>query len=552
MLRHILIKNFALIEQLELDLFPEYTVITGETGAGKSIILGALDLVLGKRAQPKLIKDPNQKCVIEAHFDLYQYNLQQLFESQEVDYAELSIFRREILPSGKSRAFINDMPVALHQMETLSAYLIDIHAQHDTLNIQQSETVFNFIDGFADHLADIKNYQKLWLTYNENKKKLKKLSEERQQRNDEINYLQYQYDEIQQLAPKTGELEQLETEVKKQENAEQILQQFHQVYFSISESENNSLDQLRQSAQALSSIQKFDAKIEEINERLQSLNIELQDICNEIESLKDEFNLDPEALERNRQRLDLIHQCLQKHRLSSIDELLEKQENLEQQLLDLQLIDFNTEALAKEVAAMHKSLSEAATQITQNRKNTVPDYEKKVTRLLQQLGMPDAVFQVNLTTTEALHKYGNSEVEFLFSANKGVAPQALHKVASGGELSRIMLVLKSLYAEKATLPTLIFDEIDTGVSGNIAAAMADIIAKMAEKMQIICITHLPQVAASGKKHLIVYKESTAHKTQTLIKYLQPEERKLQIAAMLSAGKPEDTALKHAENLLLKY
>ncbi|MDT8348115.1 MAG: AAA family ATPase, partial [Flavobacteriaceae bacterium] len=271
MLRHILIKNFALIELLELDLFPEYTVITGETGAGKSIILGALDLVLGKRAQPKLIKNPDEKCVIEAHFDLSKYHLKPLFESQEVDYAELSIFRRELLPSGKSRAFINDMPVALQQMETLSASLIDIHAQHDTLNIQQSDTVFSLIDGFADNLGTIKDYQGLWLSFNENKKRLKKLTDESQHRKDEINYLQFQYDEIQQLAPKPHELESLEIEVKKQENAEQILQILHQVYFSLSESETNHLDQLRQSVQELNSIQKFDEKIAEVNQRLQSL-----------------------------------------------------------------------------------------------------------------------------------------------------------------------------------------------------------------------------------------------------------------------------------------
>ena len=549
MLASITIKNYALINELHIDFSSGLSIITGETGAGKSILLGALGLVLGNRADSSTLKNTNKKCVIEAIVSIHSYNLQDFFETEDIDYETNTILRREILPSGKSRAFINDTPVTLLVLTALRARLIDIHSQHQTLQVSDQEFQFQLLDAVANNKSKLASYQIGLASYTKEKKKLEEIQHAQREAHLQYDYNSHLYNELFEAKLIEDEQELLEEKLEKINNVEEIKQNLSAA-LQISTDENIGIQNLLYSLeQKLTKIDSYSKEYQELSDRISSVKIELDDIIGDLESAFEQVDFNPSEATQLNDRLQLIYNLQKKHYVNSISELLTIQsalllkvntvENAEQSLLDQETI---VKGIANKLDAVALKISEARSKI-------IPKLSKQLADILADLGMPHARFQIKNTPSENYYKNGKDSLEFLFSANKGGQYGELKKVASGGELSRVMLAIKKILSENSQLPTIIFDEIDSGVSGEVSNKMAHIMSQMSRKMQVITITHLPQIAAKGNQHYKVYKEEVNHITTTNLKQLSEDERIVEIAEMLSGKSISDSALIHARELL---
>jgi len=549
MITSLSIKNYALIEKLAIDFSKGFSIITGETGAGKSIILGAIGLVLGKRADLTSLKNKEEKCVIEAHFEISKYNLKEFFEANDLDYEDETIIRREILPSGKSRAFINDSPVNLQELQDLSLYLIDIHSQQQTQELSDENVQFKIIDAIANNGGVIAEYQKLLKSYKADKSKWNALIKKQSDSGKEQEYNTFLLNELVSAQLKSGEQEELEADYEKLNNVEIIKESLDKSLTIANEEQFGVFHNLNEIKAALQKVAPFSPEYQNLFERVTSLAIEFDDVSKELENCSEKLLNDPVQLELVNQKLQLIYNLQKKHQVNSVDDLLQIQAELGNSLLELDNMDEEIAALSKIIEEKTIELDNYAVQIHQNRVNAIPKLSEQLISILETLGMPNVRFKMELLPSEVYFQNGKDELQFLFSANKGTDFGLLKKVASGGEMSRIMLAVKAILAKYSKLPTLIFDEIDTGVSGEIAIRMGEIMKEMSVTMQIFAITHLPQIAAKGDSHFKVSKSTVGDDTQSELKLLSQEERILEIAHMLSGANISDSALNHAKQLL---
>lgn len=549
MITSLSIKNYALIEKLAIDFSKGFSIITGETGAGKSIILGAIGLVLGKRADLTSLKNKEEKCVIEAQFEISKYNLKEFFEANDLDYEEETIIRREILPSGKSRAFINDSPVNLQELQDLSLFLIDIHSQQQTQELSDESVQFKIIDAIANNTEVISSYQKLLKTYKSDKSKLNALLKKQSDSGKEQEYNTFLLNELVSAKLKSGEQEELEAEFEKLNNVEIIKESIDKSLSISNEEQFGVFHNLNEIKTSLQKIALFSAEYQSLFERITSVAIEFDDVSRELQNASEKLINDPEKLELTNQKLQLIYNLQKKHQVTTVDELLEIQANLESAVIELGNIEEEIAVLSQSLEQKTLELDAFSVIIHQNRENAIPVLSNQLIAILETLGMPNVRFNMELLPSETYFQNGKDELQFLFSANKGTDFGLLKKVASGGEMSRIMLAVKAILAKYSKLPTLIFDEIDTGVSGEIAIRMGEIMKEMSATMQIFAITHLPQIAAKGDSHFKVFKSTVDEDTQSELKLLSQEERVTEIAQMLSGANISDSALNHAKELL---
>ncbi len=549
MLSKLQIKNYALIDALDIEFDSQLNIITGETGAGKSIIMGALGLILGNRAESKHFFDETSKCIIEGHFEIAPYELQEMFSSLDLDYEDRTIIRRELHADGKSRAFVNDTPVTLQTLKALGEKLIDIHSQHATLQINTESFQLLVLDTVAAQQPLLLTYKKQYQAYKKAVADLQELEESLAKSRAEYDFNQFVFQELEQANLQEAEQEELEAEQSQLENAEEIKKHFHGAVSLLQSEEINVLDGLKSAVAMVQSGARYLPAAESLYERLQSSLIELKDVSAELEQLADGVLMDEERLSIVAERLSLIYSLQKKHRADTVAALLTLQQEFEHKLLDSDQQEEQIDRLKKEIEALRNNLITSAKQITANRMDVKGRIETEVQSVLAKVGMPNAQLQIDLTQREDFKSSGQDEVAFLFSANKGQSLQPIHKVASGGELSRVMLAIKSLVAKSSSLPTIIFDEIDTGISGEVALRVGEIMEQLAAHMQVISITHLPQIASQGNAHFKVYKEDLGQRTKSNIVLLKKEERVLEIAQMLSGANPEATAIKHAEEML---
>lgn len=549
MITSLSIKNYALIEKLTIDFSKGFSIITGETGAGKSIILGAIGLVLGKRADLTSLKNKEEKCIIEAHFEISKYNLKEFFETNDLDYEDDTIIRREILPSGKSRAFINDSPVNLQELQDLSLFLIDIHSQQQTRELSDEGVQFKIIDAIANNFDTIQSYQKVLKAYKADKSKLNALLKKQSDSGKEQEYNTFLLNELVSAKLKSGEQEELEADYEKLNNVETIKEAIDKSLVIANEEQFGVFHNLNEIKTSIQKIALFSPEYQSIFERITSLAIEFDDVSKELQNASEKLLNDPVQLEFVSQKLQLIYNLQKKHQVSTVDELIEIQANLGNTLLELDNIEEEIALLSKAIDQKTIELDAFSATIHQNRKNAIPVLSQKLISILETLGMPNVRFNMELLPSETYFQNGKDELQFLFSANKGTDFGLLKKVASGGEMSRIMLAVKAILAQYSKLPTLIFDEIDTGVSGEIAIRMGEIMKEMSGAMQIFAITHLPQIAAKGDSHFKVFKSTVDDDTQSELKLLSQDERVIEIAQMLSGAVVSDSALNHAKALL---
>jgi len=549
LLASISIKNYALINELHIDFSSGLSIITGETGAGKSILLGALGLVLGNRADLTTLKNTTRKCVVEAVLSIDKYNLHDFFAREDIDYEINTIIRREILPSGKSRAFVNDTPVTLSVLNGLRSKLIDIHSQHQTLQLSDQQFQFQLLDAFANNESKLASYQTGLVQYTSEKNRLEEIQNAQREANLQYDYNSHLYNELLEANLVEDEQEALEEKLEKINNVEEIKQNLSEA-LQVSTDDTIGIQNLLYSLESkLTKIAPYSKEYQELSERISSVKIELDDIVGELETANEQVDFNPSESTQLNDRLQLIYNLQKKHYVNSISELLLIQEelsvkvsateNAEQRFLDQQTI-------VKEIA---NKLDAIALKISEARKKITPTVSKQLEAILDNLGMSHARFQIQNTLAENYYKNGKDVLSFLFSANKGGQFGELKKVASGGELSRIMLAIKKVMSENSQLPTIIFDEIDSGVSGEISNKMAHIMSQMSQQMQVITITHLPQIAAKGNQHYKVYKEEVNNTTTTNLKQLSEDERIVEIAEMLSGKNISDSALTHARELL---
>lgn len=549
MITSLSIKNYALIEKLTIDFSKGFSIITGETGAGKSIILGALGLVLGKRADLTSLKNKEEKCIIEAHFEISKYNLRPFFEENDLDYEDDTIIRREILSSGKSRAFINDSPVNLQELQELSLFLIDIHSQQQTQELSDENVQFEIIDAIANNQLTILDYQILLKSYKSDKSKLNSLLKRQSESKKNQEYNTFLLDELVAAQLKSGEQEVLEADFEKLNNVEIIKESIDKSLAIANEEQIGVLHNLNEIKISLQKIASFSTEYHSLLERVTSITIEFDDISDELNRCSEKLINDPEQLDLISQKLQVIFNLQKKHQVSSVDELLEIQTNLENSVLELGNLEEEITALTNSIQNKTIALDNFSDAIHKNRLDSIPVLSQKLITILETLGMPNVRFKIELNGTSTYLPNGKDELQFLFSANKGTDFGLLKKVASGGEMSRIMLAVKAILAQYSKLPTLIFDEIDTGVSGEIAIRMGEIMKEMSQEMQIFAITHLPQIAAKGNAHFKVFKSTIGEDTQSELKLLNNEERIVEIAQMLSGTIVSDSALNHAKALL---
>lgn len=543
------IKNYALIEKLSIDFSKGFSIITGETGAGKSIILGALGLVLGKRADLTSLKNKDEKCIIEAHFDISKYNLKSFFETNDLDYEDDTIIRREILPSGKSRAFINDSPVNLQELQDLGLFLIDIHSQQQTRELSDENVQFDIIDAIADNKENISAYQSLLKSYKSDKTKLNSLIKRQSESNKEQEYNAFLLNELVAANLKSGEQEELESEFEKLNNVEIIKESIDKSLVIANEEQFGVLSNLKEIKAVLQKIASFSSDYQDLLDRTSSIAIEFDDISNELNRCAEKLINDPERLDLINQKLQLIYNLQKKHQVATVEELLNIQAELENIVVELGNIEEEITLLNNTIEEKSEKLDTLASVIHENRISAIPVLSQKMITILETLGMPNVRFNIEVTQVQNYFENGKDELQFLFSANKGTDFGLLKKVASGGEMSRIMLAVKAILAQYSKLPTLIFDEIDTGVSGEIAIKMGEIMKEMSREMQIFAITHLPQIAAKGTTHFKVFKSTIGEDTLSELKLLSEEERVIEIAQMLSGAVVSDSALNHAKALL---
>ncbi len=549
MLTTLSIKNYALISQLNVNFNSGFSIITGETGAGKSILLGALGLVLGKRADSSYLKNSENKCVIEAEFDIKDYKLESFFKKQDIDYEPLTIIRREILPSGKSRAFINDTPTTLNVLNTLSEKLVDVHSQHQTLVLSNTNFQFNIIDALASNEKRLASYKRGLVLYNSLKKELETLLASQEEATKQYDYNLHLYNELVDAKFTIDEQQKIEKELELLNNVELIKTNLTE---SLQILDNEELGLVNVTATLQSKLRQISAFSDDYNElfnRITSVEIELKDIVSEIENSNEEVVFNPSEIERLSERLQLIYDLLKKHNAESIADLLQIQEALSVKVDEVQNSSIAIAKKEKEIEKVEFDLNKLAAIISEKRKKTIPKFTKQLEAMLKELGMQNARFQFNLTTSTAFLANGKDELKLLFSANKGNNYGELKKIASGGELSRIMLSIKSILSKYTKLPTIIFDEIDTGVSGEISYKMGDIMKQMSENMQVISITHLPQIAAKGQHHYKVFKNEIEGSVTTQLKLLSDAERINEIAEILGGKDLSSSAIAHAKELL---
>lgn len=549
MLKRLLVENYALIDKSEIELSSGFSVITGETGAGKSILLGALNLILGQRADTKSIKDPARKCVVEAVFDISNYDLKPFFEAEDLDYEEECVMRREIVASGKSRSFINDTPVNVTTMKSLGDRLLDIHSQHENLLLNDSRFQLQIVDSIAKNGDCLQTYEAEYSKLNSISRRLQKLRDELAQKNANRDYAEFQLTQLVETALVADEQELLEAEAEQLEHASEIKEALLKAVYLLDESEQSVNQSLKDSVSTLNSVSNYLGGLNDLSERLNSCLIETKDILRELEVLNNDMDVDPNRLDFVNTRLDTIYTLEKKHNVDSVAGLLELQASYEQQLQDLEFGSEEIEALEKELAEQTQKVLALAQELSKARKACAPQIETELSDLLHELGMPNARLSLDFKALEKCGPTGLDVVTFLFSANKDRGMQPITAIASGGEISRVMLSLKYVLSKSAALPAIIFDEIDTGVSGEIAAKMGAMMQNMSAHMQVLSITHLPQIASKGVQHFKVYKKDVESGTVSSIKQLSNEERIAEIAQMLSGANLTDAAINNAKELL---
>lgn len=548
MLRNLSIENYALIRQLQIEPVSTLNIITGETGAGKSIMLGALGLLLGKRAETKVVFDETRKCVIEGIFDIKAYQLADLFEEFDLDYEEECIIRREISSNGKSRAFINDTPTTLDALKAIGLKLMDIHSQHETLALGNNSYQLQIIDIVAQNQSLKTDYQQAYRDYKEKQRIHKDLIEEGGQISKEADYNQFLFDELDQAQFQNGEQEDLEEELSRLEHAEEIKTKLNEALMVSDQAEFNASSLVQELKSMLSAISSYGKSYEQLRERLESLHIELKDIISELENEDARIEVDPQRTIECQDRLSLIYKLQQKHQVDSIAGLLSIYEELGDKVLRVSNLDEAIEEAAKAEAVALEQANQLAAKLSATRISVFDQFSASIKELLTDLGMPNATLQVNRQEVE-LNLNGSDLIEILFSANKGISPSPLKQAASGGEFSRLMFAVKYILADKTALPTIVFDEIDTGISGEIAIKMAQMMKKMAQNHQVITITHLPQIAAKGQSHYFVYKDESESTTSSQIRLLDEEDRLREIAEMIGGKNPSSTAFESAKELI---
>ena len=549
MLTGLTIKNYALIDQLQVNFNDGFTIITGETGAGKSILLGGLSLILGKRADLSSLRNPEKKCIIEASFDISKYKLKNLFKDQDLDYDTQTIIRREILPSGKSRAFVNDSPVNLSNLQALGEHLIDIHSQHETLQLVDDAFQFQVIDALANTEANLEAYNLHLKEHKVLQKQLKQLQQFQAEAIKEHDYNLFLLNELVAANLKEGELEVLEEEYELLNNVEAIQLKLEQANALLSEEQAGVLTSLREVKVAFQKLASISNTYQDLLDRVTSSLIDLDDVLVDIERFEDKLDADPNRLEVVNAQLMTLNNLMQKHLVKSIEELIDIREALSKKVEATENADQDIVDKQEEIKALEKLLNTEAKNITDKRNKAIPELKKQLEALLTQLGMPNAQFNISLEVSNTFLYNGKDNLNFLFSANKGGQFNVLKKAASGGELSRIMLAIKSILSKYVKLPSIMFDEIDTGVSGEISNKMADIMSQMSTKMQVFSITHLPQIAAKGNTHYKVYKEDVNEVTTTNLVKLNYDERVVELAQMLGGTQLSDSAIAHAKQLL---
>jgi len=549
LLTQLSIKNYALINELKIDFSSGLSIITGETGAGKSILLGALGLVLGNRADSSTLKDNSKKCIVEAKVSIANYNLREFFEEVDLDYEDHTIIRREILPSGKSRAFVNDTPVNLSILNDLRSNLIDVHSQHQTLSLSDTNFQFSVIDALAKNASKIENYKKGLIKLKNLKKQLEDLKTSQREANQQHDYNLHLFNELNDANLEIDEQEILEEKLEKLNNIEDIKINLSEA-LEISINEEIGLQTLLNTLEnRLSKISSFSKEYKDLSDRITSVKIELDDIVSELEDENENVEFNPNEAEELNDRLQLIYNLQKKHYVNSNKELLEIFEDLSNKIIAVESSEEVINQKESEIKEVEQKLNDLAAKISKARQKVIPTLQSALQSLLSDLGMQNARFSIKVNLKDSYFSNGKDELQFLFSANKGGSFGELKKVASGGELSRIMLAIKKLLSENISLPTIIFDEIDTGVSGEISNKIAIIMQQMSKQMQVITITHLPQIAAKGNNHYKVYKEDINNTTTTNLRLLNPDERIVEIAEMLSGKEFSETAITHAKELL---
>ena len=550
MLKQLYIKNFTLIDELDIELYPGFSVITGETGAGKSIILGAIGLLLGQRADSKSIKTGADKCVIEAHFDLSRYHMEAFFEENEIEQdTEDTIIRRELTAAGKSRSFINDTPVGLSQLKELGEQLVDIHSQHQNLLLQKQDFQLSVVDIIAQDAQQLADYEQSYNAYQRAKRQLKELAESIEQGRQQTDFMQFQYDELTNARLTEGEQEELEQQSETMEHAEDIKSALYETNNALNGEELGTVSQVRKAMLSLQGISKVLPKASELAERLHSCHIELKDIADEVESSLEDVDFDPAELDHINQRLDHLYDLEKKYHADTVSDLIALRDELKEKLNAIENSDEALAELEVQCEQLKGKTQQQADALTKLRQQAAKKIEDQLRQRLVPLGMPNVRFAVNISKGE-LGKSGQDNVSFLFSANTSTPLQPVSQVASGGEIARVMLSLKAMISGAVKLPTIIFDEIDTGVSGKIAEKMAEMMQEMGRmERQVISITHLPQIAALGSYHYHVSKEETAKGTMSRMVQLTQDERVSEIAQMLSGSDISEAAIQNAKQLL---
>lgn len=549
MLVKLTVHNYALIRELDLSLKNGLTIITGETGAGKSILLGALSLILGSRADSTILLDKSEKCVVEGTFKIEEYDLEDFFIKNDLDFESNAILRREINPAGKSRAFINDTPVTINLMKELGERLIDIHSQHQVLMLNDNAFQLNIIDSFAGTGQLRNKYRNTFNDFKKHQKEYNELKDKSDRNKADLEYYQFHLSQLEEAKLRKGEQEELEKEQELLEHVEEIKQALTNVSELFSGDNNSLLAMLREAKIIIGKIDPFLPAELDISSRINSVLIELDDLAIEIERLERDTEADPIRLEKINNRLDNLYSLIQKHRLKNLDELILKKAEIENIIKSIVTGDERLSELSALLKSSTDSLTASGREISEKRRSGLPEIELKITDLLKQLGMPNARFGISLSGTKDFTLSGVDTADFLFSANKQTEPENIARIASGGELSRVMLSLKSLLTRSKNLPTIIFDEIDSGVSGEVADKVGQILSAMGKYMQVVNITHLPQVASRGTVHYHVYKEDTGDSTITRIKLLSPGERIREVARLLSGSEVTETAIKNAKELI---
>ncbi len=549
MLNSLSIQNYALIDNLNIDFYKGLSIITGETGAGKSILLGALSLLVGQRADTSVLLNKSKKCVVEGIFKIDEYNLKNIFEKNGIDYNHQLIIRREISDTGRSRAFVNDTPVNLDVLKELGDRLVDIHSQHQNSYLADSQFQLNVIDILAKNGELINAYRKSYLKYKELQRIISELQEKSAKEKSDLDYYQYQFSELENARIKPDEQTILEEELKILSHSEEIKSALTNISGLLNSESSGVVYQLKEASNISGKLKSIFNKISSVCERLNSAYIEIKDMASETESLAESVDIDPSRLEKVKTRLDTVYSLCQKHKVSNSNDLIALSDSLKEKISAISDYDGQLENMTKQLTSEKHQITALALRITESRKNIILSFESQIISVLRQLGMPNAVFSVKIENTDDFTFSGCDKVSFLFSSNKQVEMMDISKIASGGEISRFMLAVKSIIASSLAMPAVIFDEIDAGVSGEIADKVGNIMKQMADNMQVISITHLPQVASKGGNHYLVYKTDDEKTSTTNIKLLKGEDRVVEIAKMLSGEQISDAAIKNARVLL---